>query len=126
MRLIDANKLMECYENTPDCNIDNCSVPIPVVRQNIIDMPMVNPYEWISVEDELPEIETANIKNGSFRYSESIRVLCACKQRSGKVLVKEGYYRLYSDGKVYWRIPGSIDSVTHWTPLPQPPTEKEN
>ena len=55
MRPIDADKLMELYSNTPDCNIDDCHVAISVIRQNILDMPTVNPYEWISVKDRLPE-----------------------------------------------------------------------
>ena len=83
-----------------------------------------NANKWIGVDDRMPEIETANIKDGSRRYSESVRVLCACKQKSGKVLVKEGYCRIYPDGNFYWRIPGSIDSVTHWMPLPEAPTQK--
>ena len=81
--------------------------------------------EWISVDDMLPEIETANIKCYNSHYSKSIRVLCACKQRSGKVLVKEGYCELYEDGRVYWKIPGNIDSVTHWMPLPKSPEEDD-
>lgn len=127
MRLVDADKLMKCYENTPDCNIDDCSVPIPVIRQNILDMPTVNPYEWIRVEDRLPEISAIEKGWGDHKVSKSIRVLCACKQKSGKILIKEGYYELWDyKSKPYWRIPGSIDSVTHWMPLPTPPTEKEN
>ena len=81
--------------------------------------------EWTSVEDRLPDIENENIRQYNRCYSESIRVLCACKQKSGKVMVKEGYCRIYDDNDIYWRIPGSIDSVTHWMPLPEPP-EKEN
>ena len=82
--------------------------------------------EWISVDDMLPEIETTNIKEYSRHYSKSVRVLCVCKQKSGKVMVKEGYYETSSDGKrIYWKIPGSIDSVTHWMPLPEPPMEDE-
>lgn len=80
--------------------------------------------EWISVEDRLPEIDP----HGKGRYggTRSVRVLCVCKQRDGRIFVKEGYYEPCGDGSVYWRIPGSIDSVTHWMPLPAPPTEKEN
>lgn len=127
MRPIDADELMICYANTPNCNIDDYSVSIPVIRQNILDMPTVNPYEWISVEDRLPEVETTAKGWGDHKVQKSIRVLCACKQKSGKVLVKEGYYELWDYSvKPYWRIPGSIDSVTHWMPLPTPPTEKED
>lgn len=42
MRLIDADELMKLYENTSDFDIDTFKVPIPVIRQNILDMPTVN------------------------------------------------------------------------------------
>ena len=76
--------------------------------------------KWIDVNDKLPELETIPAKIDSRQKPKSIRVLCACKQRSGKVLVKEGFYELWGDRPV-WRIPGSIDVVTHWMPLPEPP-----
>ena len=74
--------------------------------------------EWISVEERLPELEDG--RNWGNHRPRSIRVLCVCQQRSGKVFVKEGYYELFSN-RPCWRIPGSIDSVTHWMPLPEPP-----
>lgn len=80
--------------------------------------------EWISVEDRLPEVDCSAVNYGR-KFQKSIRVLCACKQKSGKVMVKEGYCEVYKD-TAYWKIPGSIDSVTHWMPLPPPPIEKEN
>lgn len=75
--------------------------------------------EWISVEERLPDIEP----HGKGRYggARSVKVLCACWQREGKTLVKEGYYEPCGNGIVVWRIPGSIGSVTHWMPLPEPP-----
>jgi hypothetical protein len=75
----------------------------------------------------LPEKETL-IKWRERTGYNSIRVLCVCKQKSGKVMVKEGYCEIWDDSDYgpYWKIPGSIDSVTHWMPLPTPPTEKEN
>lgn len=77
--------------------------------------------EWISVEDRLPEIELG--KKGRYNDgSVSIRVLCACRQDSGKLMVKEGYCEFCSHGH-YWRIPGSIDSVTHWMYLPKHPED---
>lgn len=76
--------------------------------------------EWISVEDRLPEVDPG--KKGKYHdVPVSIRVLCACKQKSGKVMVKEGYCEFYSDNRCFWRIPGSIDSITHWMYLPEPP-----
>ncbi len=86
-------------------------------------------YEWVSVEDRLPDLEPPLIKWGNCGYKQkSVRVLCACKQKSGKVLVKEGYCEVWVDNptRPCWKIPGSIDAVTHWMPLPLPPTEKEN
>lgn len=86
--------------------------------------------QWINVKDRLPEIGKEHIKDGNRWIDKSIRVLRVCKQESGKVMVKEGYYQIttFSDGtksdKPYWRIPGSIDEVTHWTHLPEPPKEE--
>lgn len=81
--------------------------------------------KWIGVEERLPEIDPSK---GSTRWraAASIRVLCACKQRSGKQMIKEGYCDFYYDGHYFWRIPGSIDSVTHWMYLPEPPVEGGN
>ena len=81
-------------------------------------------FEWISVEDRLPDIDPCG--KGRYGGTRSVRVLCACKQRDGRTFVKEGYYEPCGNGDVVWRIPGSIDSVTHWMPLPEPPTEKES
>lgn len=88
MRPIDADKLMELYENTPELDMDIFSVPVPVIRQNILDIPTVNPYEWISVEEKLPEAEKALIRHDGHIGLCSIRVLCACRQKSGKILLK--------------------------------------
>lgn len=85
-------------------------------------MPSVNVGEWISVDERLPDLETT--RSDGYHRPKSVRVLCACEQRSGKVFVKEGYYELFSN-KACWRIPGSIDSVTHWMPLPEPPKGAE-
>lgn len=81
-------------------------------------------YAWISVDERLPAIDPCG--KGRYGGTRSVRVLCACKQRDGKTFVKEGYYEPCGNGHVVWRIPGSIDSVTHWMPLPEPPIEKEN
>ena len=80
--------------------------------------------EWIPVTEGLPEKMQTQIKRGSYRYDKSVRVLCACRQKSGKTMVKEGYCEFFNNG-VYWSIPGSIDSVTHWMPLPEPPESEK-
>ena len=74
---------------------------------------------WISVEERLPEIAEHRGK-----YDVSVRVLCACLQKSGRRMVKEGYFEIF-DGKYFnWRIPGTIDKITHWMPLPEAPKEE--
>ena len=81
----------------------------------------VTVQEWISVKDKLPEV--VSIQNGyRSTVKKSIRVLCVCVQKSGKTMVKEGYCEWYNDyQEPIWKIPGTIDEVTHWQYLPQPP-----
>ena len=77
--------------------------------------------EWFSVKDKLPEIVSTN-KRFRSTTKKSIRVLCFCVQKSGKTMVKEGYCEWYNDyPEPRWQIPGTIDEVTHWSYLPQPP-----
>ena len=67
--------------------------------------PIVN-NEWISVEDRLPE--------------EDVRVLVYLD--SDRSYTKIDTDRLMTGGLwVRW-----FKDVTHWMPLPEPPTEKEN
>lgn len=81
----------------------------------------VTVQEWISVDDKLPEV--VSIQKGYIStVKKSIRVLCVCVQKSGKTMVKEGYCEWYNDyQEPRWKIPGTIDEVTHWQYLPQPP-----
>lgn len=79
--------------------------------------------EWISVSDRLPEVVSTR-KEYKIFIKMSARVLCACVQKSGKIMVKEGYCEWYGNNpNAYWKIPGTIDTVTHWMPLPEPPKE---
>jgi hypothetical protein len=81
----------------------------------------VTVQEWISVNDRLPEIVSTHKRYRS-TIKKSIRVLCVCVQKSGKTMVKEGYCEWYNDyPEPRWQIPGTIDEVTHWAYLPQPP-----
>lgn len=79
--------------------------------------------KWISVDERLPELNGDVRTWGELKIQPSVRVLCACKQKSGKVFVKEGFYEMWGS-RVVWKIPGNIDSVTHWMPLPEPPKMK--
>lgn len=84
----------------------------------------VTVQEWISVKDRLPEVVSTH-KGYRNTIKKSIRVLCVCVQKSGKTMVKEGYCEWYNDcPEPRWQIPGTIDEVTHWQYLPQPPKGK--
>ena len=81
----------------------------------------VTVQERISVKDKLPEIVSTH-KGYRSTIKKSIRVLCVCVQKSGKTMVKEGYCEWYNDyPEPRWQIPGTIDDVTHWAYMPQPP-----
>ena len=81
----------------------------------------VTVQKWISVDDKLPEVVSIH-KGYRGTVKKSIRVLCVCVQKSGKTMVKEGYCEWYNDyQEPRWKIPGTIDEVTHWQYLPQPP-----
>ena len=81
----------------------------------------VTVQEWIPVDDRLPEVVSTH-KGYRSTIKKSIRVLCVCVQKSGKTMVKEGYCEWYNDyPEPRWQIPGTIDKVTHWQYLPQPP-----
>ena len=86
---------------------------------------IVQEAEWCDIKDGLPPFEMTPKKIDTHHKPKSVRVLCACRQRSGKSFVKEGFYEMWN-GEPVWRIPGSIDAVTHWKFLPEPPnTPKE-
>lgn len=81
----------------------------------------VTVQEWISVKDRLPEVVSTH-KGYRSTIKKSMRVLCVCVQKSGKTMVKEGYCEWHNDcPEPRWQIPGTIDKVTHWQYLPQPP-----
>ena len=80
--------------------------------------------KWIPVTERLPDVAITH-KNRWEHSTESVHVLCACLQKSGKRMVKEGSCKVYASGTIYWMIPGTVDSVTHWMPLPEAPKEVE-
>ena len=104
-------------ENEEHCFTHNCAIRIYNAGYR--------KQEWISVDERLPEIEGDARTWGELKIRKSVRVLCACVQKSGKTFVKEGYCEVWGDSqRSYWKIPGSIDKVTHWMPLPEPPKMK--
>lgn len=81
--------------------------------------------KWVSVDERLPEFVKVEKYGDLGNVAKSVRVLCSCLQKDGKQMVKEGYCQRWLDGSgaVWWRIPGTINKVTHWMPLPEPPKE---
>lgn len=125
-RYIDADALTEMLNKKAQTDLEMGLYNHGTLTQSFIRFVERQPTadvapraEWISVEDRLPDIDPYG--KGRYGGARSVRVLCACKQRSGRTFAKEGYYEPCGNGKVFWRIPGSVDSVTHWMPLPEPP-----
>jgi len=108
MRLIDADKLHLWTALRPYCSSDVCCEVT-----NIIDnAPTINPYEWISVEDRLPEeLFTAVL----IYCPDNNNIYCA-------YLNARNEWHIFDQGSGLW----VLERVTHWMPLPKSPTEKEN
>ena len=104
--------------------IHSCNHPPCAMVRGIVDALIANGVtvqKWISVDDKLPEVVSIH-KGYRGTVKKSIRVLCVCVQKSGKTMVKEGYCEWYNNyPEPRWQIPGTIDEVTHWQPMPQPP-----
>ncbi len=113
MRLIDAEQLKQLHDDVISGKVD-----IRTEGDLIDTCPTVNPYEWISVKDRLPH---------------SQQMVVGYTPCDGYMFV--GFYQKVESPyyKSYWNIITSMRStrkmtkkVTHWMPLPAPPTEKEN
>ena len=98
MRLIDADVLLEQMKHRRDY-VGRPSDPVCLVE----DAPTVG--GWVSVEDRLPDDTKQKI-----------------------VFHKRGVSFAYFSGNYWWSSIGgrhSLDTVTHWMPLPKPPKEDE-
>lgn len=92
MRLIDADALPISFDGHT----------VSVWKKDLDAAPTINPYEWISVEDRLPDIDELCLLSMENRITKYRWVVI-------------GYFHVNYD-----------EYVTHWMPLPTPPTEKEN
>jgi hypothetical protein len=109
-------KLVEIIQNS----VGGCARHWAEVIADFLIANGVTVQKWIPVTERLPDVAIRHNSRWE-KSTESVRVLCVCKQKSGKRMVKEGCCKVYANGIVYWAIPGAIDSVTHWMPLPEPP-----
>ena len=107
MRLIDADVLKKLRDD-----VISGKVYIETEGDLIDACPTINPYEWISVKDRLPN-------------------------KDEEVLVYRGIHRGLMDvytyidhdewDDAYGYCSGTDnEGITHWMPLPAPPTAKEN
>ena len=103
MRLIDADLFDKELEEYFDRHWEGEFYACEDIRSMLEDAPTVNPYEWISVEDELPEL--------------FVDVLVF---RNGKIEID------YNEDDGWFAYDFEKKRATHWMPLPQPPAEKEN
>ena len=77
--------------------------------------------QWISVNEAFPSFSSSWKKWGDLEYIDSERVLVCIFQKSGKIMIKEGFLRKFSNGDFVWKVPGTINTITHWTHMPEPP-----
>lgn len=156
MRLIDADKLNR--KKKYSFQTQGGSFPKSewfIKADDLFAAPTINPYEWISVEDRLPEPEkeVMVLAIRRFKHMEGINreipVVTTAMYEDGTIprddsiwnwydldfiydeetdieYVPEGWWecRHYNPDDVYNNMVD--DEVTHWMPLPAPPTEKES
>lgn len=79
MRLIDSDALLELYADTEQINFAVYNVPVPVVRQNILDMPTIEAEpvrhgRWVKRGQDIfcseCDEESGYTWAGASRYSE--------------------------------------------------------
>ena len=119
VRPIDGNVLIEWFR--PYLHTGE-AIPADVVIEDIRSMPTLTPpNEWVSVEERLPTIEKGYCGYGSV----SVNVF------NGKSVLPMDYESSVVRGKKIfrWKYPwGRIydgEPITHWMPLPEPPTKEE-
>ncbi len=102
MRLIDADALPIKFDGHT----------VGVWKNDLDAAPTINPYEWISVEDRLPE--------------KNAEVLVCHGNWIGNLMNVYTYFGNdeWEDDYGYWSRTRD-EGITHWMPLPAPPTVKE-
>ena len=121
----------------PDSSKLNAAIKAEAPKGEVIDVDTLSVPkfgEWISVEDRLPESKT-EILVGFFNEFGKWRTLKAIRlekhqmeadyfngdtdvDENGNEYWPEGWYEWNEHEETHWKIP----IVTHWMPLPTPPT----
>lgn len=112
MRLIDADLFDKELEEYSYGHCDEEFYTCESIRGMLDYQPTVNPYQWISVKDRLPPLQ-----------KEVIVAIC---DDSGDTLWKYTTCG-WMVSQIIWIVDNDVHyDVTHWMPLPEPPTNKEN
>ena len=109
MRLIDADKIRYSWMIDTDGEEHDGITLQSIIRK----MPTINPYEWISINNKLPE--------------QNQEVL-TCRGRCIGNLINVYTYmgdNQWEDNYGYWNS-AEGEGITHWMPLPKLPKVKEN
>lgn len=124
-RLIDANDLIEKATTQFDWN--DC-----VDVEDIKAAPTINPFQWISVKDKMPE--DTDIKMCEETHMKFCSVLAYSKTRGVYIANRYitwatgiSYIDTYEESKGYknnvWCWGNNAEDITHWMPLPDSPEE---
>jgi hypothetical protein len=119
MRLIDADALHEDITNGDGTSLQKFFADCCVAAA-----PTINPYKWISVEDRLPSKDCipANFLVVAKVGDEIVVDLAERYPYKNCLTGEEGAeLEIFHD----WD-EGQGCEITHWMPLPAPPTEKED
>lgn len=116
MRLIDADALIDKFKSDARKSKNDISFAQALMYAvTCIDyeadwQPTIEQPRWISCAERLPELHT--------------KVLC-CGKKGGRFIAELNTWG--HDNALYWtkRDGKGCPTVTHWMPLPMPPTEDE-
>ena len=116
MRLVDADSFDKKLGEYSDRHWDGEFYAAEDIRSMLEDMPTVNPYEWISVEDRLPE------KIGKYLIFTTIYFT------PDHIDEEDHFDGIEISGFFpnYGFVGANGLCAKFWMPLPAPPTEKEN
>ena len=147
VRPIDGDALKNQIRHIPR-TINPDLVQYSLVQAIIADMPTLTPSnEWVSVEERLPkaekEVRLFCITSNGYKYqcqgfyvppgmhrddSDYSWDWECCEQYdedSGDYFVNPGWYESVHNWDEYSAF-GIADKVTHWMPLPEPPTKERD
>jgi uncharacterized protein DUF551 len=107
MKLIDKDAVLEIIHNHEPLMDDLACIEIKM----LINALPISTDEWVSVRERLPEDgDDVLVMDGNVR--------CVAIYSDPKHLKRQKHQCWFIEGVGEW-----VDSVTHWQPLPQPPTK---